>query len=168
MRQVLIELTGLLREQKSVLSNMLVLSREERLRIINGETDKLENVVRLEFRELSKLSAIEKKRTMLHKTIAAEFGLPENGVTVSAIARRAEPDEREAITRLQTELTALISQHTEINTENRELIKAHLEYSEAMLELLVESEDPLNNFYGIDGKAAYERRKTTGFFNSQA
>jgi hypothetical protein len=52
--------------------------------------------------------------------------------------------------------------------ENRELIKTHMEYSEAVLELLVDSEDPLNNFYGMDGKAAPDKKKTTGFFDKQA
>jgi len=168
LRQVLEELAGLLREQKSVLSNMLKLSREERRIIINAETEKLENIVRLELRELSKLNAIEKKRAALHRTIAVELGLPDNNVTVSAIAGRAEADERDVIVKLQTELTALIGQHEEINMENRGLIRAHLEYSEAMLDLMVDSEDPLNNFYGGDGKAAAEKRKTTGFFDSRA
>ena len=162
------DLIGLLLEQKGVLTNMLELSREERQIIINNETGKLEDVVRLELRELSRLGAIERKRMALHKTIAREFGLPGGDVTVSAIAQRAGPEEREAITQLQKELTALIGQHTDINVENRQLIKAHLEYSEAMLELMVDSEDPLNNFYGGDGKAAMERKKSTGFFNGHA
>ena len=168
MRKVLEELITLLLEQKGVLLNMLDLSREERRVIMNGETEKLEDVVRLEVRELSKLGAIEKKRAALHKAIATELNLPDNDVTVSAIAKRATPDEREVIVKLQSELIALISQHSEINTENRELIKAHLEYSEAMLELMVDSEDPLNNFYGGDGRVSTDRRRSTGFFIGHA
>ena len=168
MRQVLKELIGILIEQKSLLSDMLNLSKEERLVIINGEAKKLEDIVRLELRELSKLNATEKKRMALHKAIASELNLPGNDITVSAIAQRADPDERDAIINLQTGLVTLINQHTDINTENRELIKARLEYTEAMLELMVDSEDPLNNFYGGDGKISTERRKTTGFFNGQA
>ena len=168
MRQVIGELCALLLEQKSVLEIMLGLSREERQIIINGESEKLEDVVRQELRELSKLGAIEKKRIALHKAIAAELGLPEQELTVSAIAECAQPDEREAIVKLQKELTAIIGQHTLVNTENRELIKAHIEYSETMLDMMVGSEDPLNNFYGGDGKAAPEKKKTTGFFDSHA
>jgi flagellar biosynthesis/type III secretory pathway chaperone len=162
------ELLTLLHEQKRVLETLLELSREERQVIVDGEAGKLENIVRLELRELSKLGAIEKKRAALHKTISVEFNLPEGDVTVSAIAERAEPKGRENIKKLQTELTDLIGKHTTMNMENRELIKAHLEYSEAMLELMVDTEDPLNNFYGGDGKAAPERKRTTGFFDSHA
>lgn len=168
MRHVLEELFDLLIEQKSVLSNMLELSQEERRIIISGEIEKLEGIVRLELHELSKLNAIEKKRSGLHKSIAAELDLSGDDVTISMIALSAQPDEREIIMKLQSELIALIEQHTNINMENMDLIKAHLEYSETMLELMVESEDPLNSFYGGDGKVAQTRKRTTGFFNSHA
>ena len=168
MRQSLEDLCALLIEQKGVLENMLELSREERGIIISGEAELLEGVVRKEIRELSKLGAIEKKRLALHKVIGAEIGLPEEDITVSAIARRVEPDERETLKRLQKELTALVDGHTGLNQENRELIKAHIEYSEAILDLLVDSEDPLNNFYGGDGKAIEDRKKSTGFFDGHA
>ena len=168
MRASLGELCNLLIEQKAILERMMELSVEERRVILSGETSLLEDVVRQELRELSKLNAKEKKRAALHKDISVELGLPETDVTVSAIAERVEPDERAAIKKLQTELTALLKQHTDLNTENRELIKAHIEYTEAMLDIMVDSEDPLNNFYGGDGKAAQERKKSTGFFDGHA
>jgi len=168
LRQSLQELYDLLFEQKDLLDNMLELSRKEQQIIISGAADKLEDVVRRELRELSKLGAIEKKRLALHKMISAEFGLSERELTVSAIAARADQDEREAITKLQGELTVLINEHRDLNNENRELIKAHLEYTEAMLDVMVDSEDPLNNFYNVEGKAAPDKKKTTGFFDGHA
>jgi len=168
MRQSLADLCALLQEQKEVLGNMLELSKEERHILINGESDKLENVIRLEFKELNKLGAVEKKRIALHKAIAIELGLHDGELTVSNIAEKAQPDESEAIRKLQTELMPLIEEHTAINKENRELIKSHVEYSETMLELMVGSEDPLNNMYGGDGKAAADRKKATGFYDGHA
>jgi len=168
MRKVLEDLCSMLREQKLVLGRMLELSLEERQTIISGESSKLEDIVRQELRELSKLGGIEKKRVALHKEISAELGLPEKNITVSAIAERADSDERDKITELQKELTDLINRHAAVNNENRELIKAHMEYSETMLDLLVGAEDPLNNFYGGDGKAAPDKKKTTGFFDGHA
>ena len=167
MRQTLADLCALLQEQKTVLGNMLELAKEERHIIINGESDKLENVIRLELKELNKLGAIEKKRLALHTVIAAELAL-EGDITVSRIAEKAGPEENEAIRKLQNELIPLIEEHSVINKENRELIKAHMEYSETMLELMVGSEDPLNNMYGGDGKATPERKKTTGFYDGHA
>jgi len=169
MRQTLADLCTLLQEQKEVLGNMLELAKEERQIIIDGESDKLENVIRLELKELNKLGAIEKKRLALHKIIAAELGFTgDEDITVSKIADKAGPDEKEAIKKLQQELMPIIEEHTAINLENRELIKAHLEYSETMLELMVDSEDPLNNMYGGDGKAAPDRKKSTGFYDGHA
>jgi flagellar biosynthesis/type III secretory pathway chaperone len=168
MRHALKELCELLSEQKGALEQMLELAREERRVIISGEAERLEEVVRMELRELSKLNAIEKKRMALHPAISAELGVAENEITVSAIAVRAEPDEREEIKGLQAQLTILLKQHTDMNKENRELIEAHFEYTDALLNLMVDSEDPLNNFYGGDGKAAPGKKKTTGFFDSHA
>jgi len=168
MRQTLADLCTLLQEQKVVLRNMLELAKEERQIIINGESDKLEDVIRLELKELNKLGAIERKRLALHKVIAAELGLPEDQITVSNIAEKAQPDERDAIRKLQTELAPLIEEHTAVNKENRELIKTQIEYSETMLELMVGSEDPLNNMYGGDGRAAPDKKKTTGLYDGHA
>ena len=169
MRPTLESVYNLLLEQKSVLETMLEMSREERRIIISGEASLLEEIVRREIRALSKLNAIEKKRAALHPAVSAEIGLPEEKITISAIAQLAEPEEREALKELQTELTALLKQHAELNKENKELIEAHFEYTEAVLDLVVDFEDPLNNFYGGDGKTtAQERKKTTGFFDGHA
>ena len=168
MRQTLADLCALLQEQKAVLGNMLELAKQERQIIIAGHSDKLEDVIRLELKELNKLGAVEKKRLALHQVLAAELGLSEDEITVTKIAEKANPDEREKITAIQKELMPIIEEHTAVNKENRELIKSHIEYSETMLELMVGSEDPLNNMYGVDGKAAPERKKATGFYDGHA
>ena len=168
MRPLLNNLYNLLLEQKETLDNLLELSTEERRVIISGQTDLLEDIVRKELKELSKLNAVEKKRIALYPQLQAEFGLSDNELSISAITARAAADERETMRRLQTELTTLLAHHTELNAENRSLIKAHMEYSEAVMDLMVDSEDPLNNFYGGDGRAMPERKKTTGFYDGRA
>jgi len=168
MRQTLTDLCAILQEQKAVLKNMLELAKEERQIIIKGESDKLEDIIRLELKELNKLGAIEKRRTELNLAICYEMNIPEKELSVTRIAEKAEPDERAEIRKIQEELTPLIAEHSEVNKENRELIKAHIEYSQTMLELMVGVEDPLNNMYGGDGRSAPDRKKTTGFFDGHA
>jgi len=168
MRQTIADLCSLLKEQKEVLGNMLELAKEERQIIIGGESEKLEDIIRLELKELNKLGAVEKKRLALHKVIAVELGLQDENITVTMIAEQVEPDERDALKKLQKELIPLVDEHTAVNAENRELIKSHLEYSETMLELMVGTEDPLNNMYGGDGRSANERKKSTGFYDGHA
>lgn len=167
MRQSLSDLCAILEEQRDVLKNMLELAKEERQIIISAKSDQLEDVIRLEFKELNKLGSIEKKRLALIKNIAVELNIPEPELTISAIAEKAEPDERENIRALQKELSPLIEEHTAINKENRSLIEAQIEYSQTMLELMVGVEDPLNNMYGGDGKAAPDRKKK-GLYDGHA
>ena len=168
MRQVIADLCDLLDEQKNALGKLLEMSEEERKIIIGGEAGRLEEIVRMELRELSKVNSIEKRRIALNDAISAELGITAKDLNTTAIAERAAPDERARIESLQKELTALIEEHKALNVENRELIKAHMEYSELMLDLMIGSEDPLNNFYGGDGRAAPEKKKTTGFFDGRA
>ena len=168
MRAVLIELCDLLGAQKTVIENMLALSREEKRIILSGEAELLEDIVRSEFKELSKLNALEKKRLALNDRLAEVFSLPVDELNISSIVNHVEPDERNTLLSLQSELIALLSDHKALNMENRELIEAHLEYSDAVLDLMVASEDPLNNFYGNDGKATPERKKATGIIDSRA
>jgi len=127
MRQSLADLCTLLQEQKVVLGNMLELAKQERQIIIAGQSDKLEDVIRLELKELNKLGAIERKRLELQKNIAAELGLPEGEITVTNIAEVSEPDEQDTIRALQKELMPIIEEHAAVNMENRELIKSHID-----------------------------------------
>lgn len=168
MRQVLQELYDLLLEQKSILGDLLELAREERRIIISGEAGKLEEVVRSELRGLSKLGTLEKKRAGLNPEISAQLDIPGGDITISAIMQKTGPEERPAFKAIQAELVELIDRHTALNKENRELIEAHSEYTQSLLEMMVGSEDPLNNFYGGDGKSTPERKKTTGFFDGHA
>jgi len=165
---VLKELCGLLDEQKGIIERLLGLSQEKQRIIINGESALLEDIVRKELRVLSELNATEKKRPALNRAISAELKLPEAGQTLSSIAERAEPGEAEAIRGRQAELAELIDRHSNLNKQNQELIKAHLEYSEMMLNLIVGPDDPLNNLYGGDGKSAPIKKKSTGFFDGHA
>ena len=168
MRQVLKDLCELLNEQKDILSKLLELSREEQQILISYDADKLEAVVRLELKELSKLGAVEKKCAALNEAILAELNLVGDDITITAIADNAEPAESESLRKLQTELLALLDEHTQVNSQNRELVNSHMEYSDAMLEMLSESEDSLNNLYGGDGKRASARKKTSGFYSGHA
>ena len=168
MRSLLSELCSLLLQQKNLLEQMLELASEKRRIIINGEADLLEDIVRKELKELTKLNNVEKKRVALHPRLSEEFDVPEEEITITEIAKCADPNERETIIELQTQLTALLSRHRELNNENQELIRSHFEYTETMIDLMVDSEDPLNHFYGLDGKTAPERKKATGFFDGSA
>jgi len=166
MRQTLVDLCTLLQEQKEILGNMLALAKEERNVIIEGKSEKLEEIIRRELSELGKLGGIEKQRLELHKVISRELCIPvDEEITVSKITENAEPDERDAIRKLQMELMPLIEEHAAVNMENRELVKSHLEYSNTMLELMIGSGESSGCTYDGEGKAAPESINAAGLYD---
>jgi len=167
MRELITYLCTLLTEQKVVLEGLLKLAVEEQTVIIEGNFTKLEEIVRTQLKQLNTLKQIEKKRATLHELIASKLGMSSQDLTVSIIADKVTSEQGAQIRQIQSQLMSVIDKHGEINAENRELINAHLEYSQLMLELMIESDDPLNNLYGGDGRAAPDK-KSTGFFNGQA
>jgi len=168
MRQSLADLYDVLEEQKTVLANMLELALQERQILINSESDKLENVIRLELKELSKLGAIEKKRAELSKKIAAELSLDPSDLSITKITEALHPNECVEILEIQKELIKLLDEHTTVNKENRQLIEAHVEYSQMMMEMMVGVEDPLNNMYSGDGRSAESKKRATGLYDGHA
>ena len=167
MKQVLEELCGLLYEQKSVQEELLRLSTDKRQIIKSGDTESLNATVSRELGELSKLRNIERRRTALLPTISDELGIAPQDVTVSTVIEHADEDRKDELRALQRELLSLLNMQAEINAINQDMLKAQLEYTDAMLEVMVGSEDPLNNFYGDDGKASADKKRATGFLDAQ-
>ena len=64
---------------------------------------------------------------------------------------------KERLTMLQKELDGLLKAQEDINRINRTLLETHLEFTNAMLSVIVGSEDPLNNYYNEDGKAVEKK-----------
>lgn len=168
MRQSIIDLCSILQEEIEVVAETLNLAKQEQDIIVAGEAGNLENIIKLEIKQLNKLGQLEKQRTELHKVFALEMGVSEEETTISRILESSDQNEKLKLAPIQEELRALVTQHTAVNAENRELIKAHMEYSDTMLGLMVGAEDPLNNMYGGDGRAKDERRKSTGFYDGHA
>jgi len=162
------ELIELLTRQKALLEEILPLALEKRVLIVNTDSEKLEELIRQELRAINKLSDIEKKRIALLPKVIIELGLTGSDTPLSVIAKHSPAPYSDALGTLHEELRILVKELTELNDGNREMINAHKEYTETMMEMMVEAEDPLNNFYGGDGKAPPEKKRTTGFFDGQA
>lgn len=167
MRQELTDLHALLQEQKTLQQELLDLSHEKRQVVMQGDAARLAELSALEQRGVTRLKNLSKRLARLLPELAAFLGIPEEEVSLSQVMKRLEAGEHETFARLQKELTGLYHAQTEINQVNRQLLEAHLEYADAMLGILVSDEDPLNNFYGDDGKMPDERKKVTGLFDRQ-
>lgn len=167
MRQELKAIYELLLEQKDVQRQLLDLSYEKRQVIISGNTERLSEITGLEQRWVTKLKNLDRRNSKLLPTLAALLDIPESEINLSRILEKVTAREHEPLFLLQKELLGLLDSQLEINKLNSELLNTHLEYTENMLGILVGDEDPLNNFYGVDGRPDSERRKATGFIDRQ-
>jgi flagellar biosynthesis/type III secretory pathway chaperone len=136
---------------------------------LKNDTDRLNGIVQEETMILSAVKALEKKRVQILGSLAKRFQIPENQITVTEIIDRTVGETRERFIALQKELSALLNTQRDMNDQNQALLNTHLEYTNMMLNLLIGPEDPLNNFYGGDGKtSAQTPRKKAGLIDRQA
>lgn len=156
-----------LQEQKQVLEQLLALSHEKREVIIAGNTDRLTEIVQLELRSLSTIRHIERGREQRVAELSAVSGVPAETLTISALIELAQGEQRLQLKRLQVELVQLLGAQMTINRLNAQLLETQLEFSNVMLNLLVGTDDPLNNIYSGDGLAAGGMRANVGLFDRQ-
>ena len=166
MKQSLEQMINLLREQKELLADMLELSHEMRATIVGVRDKKLDDLVRQERAALRKMNAIQSSVAELLTGLAAKLGL-KGDVTVGGIVSRVPEAEGSAIKLLQEELKEMLYEFVELSGENQELIDAHFDNMDAVLNL-IEGDDQLNNFYGGDGNYASEKASASGIFDNQA
>ena len=161
------QLVALLEEYRDVLQSLLDLSYEKRQTIIEAKTERLSEIVQAELRVLSEMKSLEKRRLTLVNEIAPEFGVPASELTVSRIADGAEYEQANRLRALLVEMDAIVGSQVQLNSANKELLDAHLEYSEVMLNLMIDSADPLNNFYSEDGSTEGDKKIGIGLFDRQ-
>lgn len=158
-------LINALEELLDVHGRLLALSEEKSRAILERDTDALNAVVQQEMRLMQQSNAAEKRRG----DIAAELGrllvIPAKAVTLSSLAKAAPPAEGLRLTELGRELTQLLTAQKETNARVRNMLDAHIEYSDMMLNLMVGPEDPLNNLYSAGGVEKKDMRQSPGLFD---
>ena len=167
MKDLLEQLRLLLEEQQQIQQQLLDLSHEKKRVIIENKTERLGEIVQLELRQLAALNALEKRRLKLLLQLSPFCGVPVSDLTVGMLIERAEEQQREPLRRLQRLLVAMLREQTALNSEIKDLLEAHLEYSEVMLNLMVDSQDPLNNLYSGTGRAEDDIKIGTALFDQK-
>ncbi|NLT57764.1 MAG: flagellar protein FlgN [Clostridiales bacterium] len=149
------QMIALLEDCGRMQRELLALSVEKRQVVTAGQTGRLSEITQLELKALAGLNALEKRRGGLAAAIAAETGADPQALTVGRLAELApDPDLKRRLLQLQRELTALVGRLQELNRQNGELIKTHLDYGETMLNLMVEDAASPYNLYDEHGGAA--------------
>jgi len=162
------QLINLLQEQKKLLTDMLKHSHQIRTIVVGASEERLDSAVRKNLGMIREMKTVGKKQAELLSIVAAELGLGQNEITISAVIAHAGPKERSIVQQLRDELKTGLYELAEMNVINQELIDEHLDYAEIMLEYLAVEDDPLNNFYGNDGGTAPEGARSAGFFDANA
>ena len=168
MNQSFVGILALLVQQKDIQEELLNLSYEKRQVIVRGDTDRLNEIVQIELKSLSKMNILEKKRDAELTALENVLGVPKQEISISFLIEKANVEEKNRLITLQRELAGILSAHTQLNKINQDLLNTQLDYTDVMLTEIVGVEDPLNNFYGDDGKTGTEkRRQSTGLFDKQ-
>jgi hypothetical protein len=162
------EMYNLLFKLKGIQQQLLELSYKKKNLAYKNDIEGLNEVVGQELKYLSELNSLEKKRQNVQEKLSKSLNIPEKEITLSFIIDRAGGKLKERFTILQKELNGLLKAQEEINKTNKTLLETHLEYTDAMLHVIVGSEDPLNNYYTEEGKAVEkEMKKSAGLFDKQ-
>jgi flagellar biosynthesis/type III secretory pathway chaperone len=141
----------LLTELKTAQEDLYSLASRKRDAVLKNNTDDLAGIVQLEYAQLSRMNHLEKKRLALLREGWGEKG---PGMTVAMLAEEAGDPMAARLRQVRQELLALMTRLKELNRENRTFVETQLEYTEMMLNLLGSPADPLNNFYGTDGRSS--------------
>lgn len=149
--EILESVYRLLLEQKSVQEQLLRLAFSKKDCVVKNNTEALNQIVQEEYAQLSRMNNIEKKRGAL---LAEAWGDEARSLTIGSLAKEAGGDLENRLLTVQKELSELISTLQECNQDNKALLQIQLEYTEMMVNFLGGSADPLNNFYGTDGRSA--------------
>lgn len=144
----------LLLEQKEVQSALLALACQKRDAIVKNDTELVTEIVKKEYLLLSKMNKIELKRAPLMDAACRQLGKPVSEVSFSDLISCAGGGSRPKLETLQAELLDILTRLKAQNAENKGLIEMQLEYTETMLNVFGWSEDPINNFYGTDGRSS--------------
>ena len=168
MKETLTATLALLEEQRLVQERLLALSEEKQQVILRNDTERLREIVAEEYQLLGRMKTIEKRRLSQAEAFARETGVPVEDVTVSLLSDHAEGEDRKHLLGLQAALLKLLTELRRLNELNHGLLETQLQYTGLMLSAIGDTADPLNNFYGTDGKSSSaDIRSGSGLFDTE-
>jgi flagellar biosynthesis/type III secretory pathway chaperone len=130
----LIDVLGKEVEEYNVLLN---LSHEKTSIIVNGNTERLEEVTEMEQEVMSRVRNFEKKRTRIMQDISNVTNRPLESLKLSDMIGFLEnrPEERQKLETIQTDLQKVLGEFKETNAQNAVLIQQAIEMVEFDLTL---------------------------------
>jgi flagellar biosynthesis/type III secretory pathway chaperone len=130
---------------------LLALLQHEKEAAIDSDASQLSDVVEQKTELMAVLAALEKKRSRLLQSLAGSLGIPQHGLTLSALSLSLPADESLRINRLSASLRSLAAKVQRANDENRQLVLHCLDLVRSALGFFQQMLHPAS-VYGASGQ----------------
>lgn len=168
MKAIIEAVYALLQEQNQIQRELLDLSHTKRQAVINNDTDKLTEIISQEFRLLARMDKIEKRRISAVSEASESLGKAQSDITVSDLLAHADGQMKTQLAAVREEIITNAKMLQDQNSIIRNMVEAHLQYTDTMIGFIGETTDPLNNFYDMKGKSSEaDIRQSAGLFDAE-
>ncbi len=133
MQQELANLIDILQEQRDIQSSLVALSERKIAVIAAGDVDTLSSITEQEQQAVSCIAAVERKQTACVENLARLMGRPVAELRLAAVIEHAHGQQKQILSKLREELTALVEKQVQYNDMNRKLLEMNMDYIQFIL-----------------------------------
>ena len=138
MASLMEELISVLQEETKIYEDLLVVSDEKTAVIVKNDIGKLQEIVDKEQATIDVITALERKREEIVRSIAMVVNRKPDTLTVAEIIRMLDkqPQEQKELAAVHKQIRSVVERLQQMNHHNRELLERSLEMTEFNINLL--------------------------------
>ena len=138
MASLMEELISVLQEETKIYEDLLVVSDEKTVVIVKNDIGKLQEIVDKEQETIDVITALERKREEIVRSIAMVVNRKPDTLTVAEIIRMLDkqPQEQKELAAVHKQIRSVVERLQQMNHHNRELLERSLEMTEFNINLL--------------------------------
>lgn len=138
MASLMEELISVLQEETKIYEDLLVVSDEKTAVIVKNDIGKLQEIVDKEQETIDVITALERKREEIVRSIAMVVNRKPDTLTVAEIIRMLDkqPQEQKELAAVHKQIRSVVERLQQMNHHNRELLERSLEMTEFNINLL--------------------------------
>lgn len=137
----IVQIMDTLRQQQDLYKELLALEQGKKPLIVGNDILGLNVLTQKEKLLLANADKLEATRNLLTSRYFKEIGFRyRSGILSDLIKSVSNPDEKEELTRLHTELTGLLNELKHVNDLNQKLIQQSLDFINFSINLMIDSD----------------------------
>ena len=156
-QDLLNSLENVLVQEFRTLQSLIIATKQERILLSNKEPDSIMQIVEEKEALLDQFGLLEEKRRMLITSIASEFSLKLNTVTINEIFPGLDSIESDRLLRLNDGITMLVQQARDLNFGNQALARTALDWLISAQSFLLNLSNPSDQYYPPGTKPQKDR-----------